>query len=437
MIILQFATVLADGGFAAAIVQDRELDKSGLSTVFWIVLLIGIAFAIIGIVTAPLIAWVYGLPQLTTITCVLSLGFVISAGGNVQRASMVRAMEFRRVSIVETVATVVGAVIALGLAVYGAGVWSLIAQHLARLAATTTMLWTMAEWRPGFQFDSSVIRRLWRFSANLTGFTAFNYWVRNLDNFLIAKLWGQGQLGIYTRAYAIMLLPLQQIVSAVGSVMFPAFSRMQDDTARISTLYLRVSRCIALLTFPMMLGLMVVAEEFVTAFLGGQWKTMIPVLIVLCPVGALQSIGTLNGTIYKSVGRTDVQFRVGLVVGAISCLSFVIGIRWGILGVASCYAVASLINFAITVEMAARLIGLSVVDVVRNVGGVIVSSAAMAIIVLATGESGLLPPLASWLRLAVLVLTGVVSYLAIIHLTNLKPYVEALELLKLRRTPAA
>ena len=119
----------------------------------------------------------------------------------------------------------------------------------------------------------------------VVGGNSLNYWIRNADNLLIGKVLGTTELGLYTRAYTVMLLPLSQISGVLSRVMFPTLASIQGDRARSRQIYLRAISAIALFTFPSMLGLLVVADDFVLVVFGSKWSEMIPVLRVLCIVG--------------------------------------------------------------------------------------------------------------------------------------------------------
>ena len=236
-------------------------------------------------------------------------------------------------------ATVISGVVAITAALMGLGVWSLVVQALTLSSTRAVLLWIASDWRPRWILDRRAIRDLWGFSSNLAGFNALNYWVRNADNFLVGKFVGPAGLGIYGRAYNLMLMPLAQISWVLSRVMFPVLSRMQSDTARVKQGYLRAIGVIGLVTFPIVTGLFAVAEPFVLTVFGPRWESMVPIVQILCLAGLSQSVGTTTGWIYQSQGRTDWMFRWGLASSAVTLVAFGIGILWGVTGVATAYAV--------------------------------------------------------------------------------------------------
>lgn len=423
-----FAAVLGDLGLGAALVQRRDIDDDHLTAVFWTSIAAGGALTLAFIAGAPLVAAFYDEPALRPLTTVIAFEFVIVSLAVVHRALMNRRMDFRSLSIVETGAAVLSGTLGIAMALMGFGVWSLVAQSLAAAVVSALWMWALSPWRPRLSARRGSLRELFGFSSNLLGFSVLNYWVRNFDDLLVGRVVGSAALGVYTRAYGLMLMPLTQISHVVGRVMFPALSSIQGETARVREIYLRALRAIALITFPMMVGLLVVADEFVLALLGPKWVDLIPVLRIFCLLGIVQSIGVTVGWIYQSQGRTDLMFRWGIAAGAVVMLAFAIGIQWGMIGVAIAYVVASggvllYPSFAIP----GRLIGLTFADIVRALAPTMVCAGLMGGAVFAVDL--LLPGRwPDWAALVSETATGAAVYLALIHLLALPAYRDVREL---------
>jgi O-antigen/teichoic acid export membrane protein len=207
----------------------------------------------------------------------------------------------------------------------------------------------------------------------------------------------------------------------ISRVMFPAFSKIQDDLPRIQRIYLRMTGAIALVTFPLMLGLLAVAKNFVLAVFGAQWVRMIPLLQIFCITGMLQSIGTLNGNIYLSQGRTDLQFKVGVVIGLAGIGSIVIGLKWGVNGVAYAYGLFSFLVAYPSIAIAVSLIDLTFMQVVKNLASVFGCATTMAILV--WGMSRLLPAnWPHWSYLTLQVPVGIAVFWTLVHLFKVQAY---------------
>jgi O-antigen/teichoic acid export membrane protein len=431
-----FASIFVDFGLAAALIQRPTLTERHRSSAFWMNLAAGVAIAAVVASLAPLLARFFDEPRLVKLTLVLSLNFVIGSSGIVQSALLYRSMNFRRLGAIDIVSALIGGAAAATAALAGLGVWSLIIQGITTISVRVTLLWTASDWRPRRIIDRAAVRDLWRFSSNLGGFTAVNYWSRNADNFLIGKFVGAAGLGIYGRAYNLMLMPIDQISSVTSRVMFPALSRIQDDRPRVKRTYLRAISIIGLLSFPVLCGLFVVAKPFILTLYGAKWAGVVPVLQLLCVAGLMQPVSVTVGWIYQSQGRTDWFLRWGLAAGAVTVTAFAIGIHWGVKGVALAYAISTYALLYFTFAIPGRLIGMRVRDVFIALRGVLLFALGMSAIVWAVGS--MLP--ASWPPAGLLLVqvgVGAFTYCALIHVFGLAPYRELKELVRERVTGQA
>lgn len=378
-VITNYAVLFVDLGFGAALVQRKDLDQEHLSSVFWFNVLIGLMLGATIFFLGPLIAQFYDEPVLVDVARVLSVNFLLSSLSLVPSNLLDKEMKFKRKVTINWVATFAGYVVGISLAWSGYGLWSLVYQLLVTQLATTILLWFFSSWSPGLQFSMSKLRELLPFGLNVVGETSVNYWSRNADNFLIGKFVGIEGLGLYSRAYSLMLIPVRNISSVVSRVMFPAFSSIQNDHETIRMYYLKAIRYIAMITFPAMAGLTLVAKEFVLVCFGDKWIDMIPLVQWLAILGAVQSILNLNGSIYYAVGKPHIAFRVTLVTSAILLVGFVIGLLVnGLLGLTIAYFIAGTLLAVPVYRIAIRQIGLSLGQVFQSLSGPFWSSVLMS-----------------------------------------------------------
>ena len=271
-----FASVFVDLGFTAAIVQRSKVDERHLSTAFWLNVMAGAGLMVVVMGMAPAIAAFYDQPQLVPLTLALAPSFLLGSLVGLQSAMLTRQMNFKRLTMIENSALVGANALAIGLAVSGFGVWSLVALALASAAIRAVLLWSASSWRPRAFLDRESVRDLWGFSSRLTAFNAVNYWARNADNLLVGRFIGTDSLAFCNRAYNLMLLPLDLVSSVPARVMLPVLSRLQDEPELVKRVYLRSIGLIALVTFPAMVGLFVVCEPFILTVYGSKWAPVIP-----------------------------------------------------------------------------------------------------------------------------------------------------------------
>jgi PST family polysaccharide transporter len=366
-LVVGFMTVFQDLGTNAAVIQRRELEPRFLSTVWWLNLAVSCSLAAVCWIFSPLVAVFYREPAITHVLRVLSLNFIVVGASGTHSALLCRRLDFRSIAFIEITSGCIGLATAVSLAYSGAGVWALVGASLTTTASNSALLMARARWMPYLSFSWFDVRSTSRFGLNLSAFNLVNYFARNADNALIGRYLGATPLGYYQLAYNLMLYPVQSIAQTFGRVLFPALAKMQDDYPRFRVAYLRACAAIAFLTFPMMTGALILADEIVRVVLGPKWLPVVPVFRLLAPIGMVQSLSTTVGQIYIATGRTDLMFRWGVLFTLPIIGSFVAGLPWGIQGVAAAYAIVVCCILVPVFWLAFRIIDLPLVDLWRAV----------------------------------------------------------------------
>ena len=375
-----FAILFIDLGFSAALIQKKEVSPEQYSSVFWLNLGIGFFMYALFYISAPMISQFYNQPELIVYIRVICLSFIITSFSSVQANLLIKELQFKKKVIINWIAMLIGYVVAFVLAYKGYGVWALVMMTLTTAMLNSILYWIVSKWTPLFVFEWKTIKELSQYGFNFLGDSSVNYWSRNFDNFIIAKVLGSNDLGIYTRAYSLMLLPLRNVTTIVTKVMFPAFSQKQDDLQLLKKYYLNIIQYIALITFPLMIGLSLVSKEFVLLFFGNQWSAMIPILSILSGLGALQSIISLNGLIYNSLGKVNIAFRVSILTNIVLIVAFVIGVNYGLIGVAYSYLIASALLLIPMYKIAIKQLSISLLEVFDVLRGIMFATLIMAIV---------------------------------------------------------
>lgn len=375
--------LIRDLGVGSAVVQRPVITDRFLSSVFWVTAALGVVATLLCYLLAPLAAMFYREPSLTVLLQVLSLSFFLTSLTTVHLAILARRMDFRTTAFIEIAGGLAGLIAAIAFALNGAGVWSLVAASLTVAATTTVALFIFTSWTPRFEFAMEDIRSISKFGINLSAFNLVNFFARNADNALIGRYLGVTPLAYYQFAYQIMLYPVQGIGQLLGRVSFPAFSQMGDDDARFRAAYLRSCNAIAFLSFPAMTGVAILAKPLVQVWLGPQWEPAATLIEILAPLGIIQCLTTTTGQIYMAKGRTDVMLRAGSWISATIVLSFVIGMHWGVIGVAIAYAIAVLIVAIPVFVIPFRFIGLRLIDLLLSLKTIALATLIMAAVVVA------------------------------------------------------
>ncbi len=346
-VVTGFVMMFKDMGLSMATVQRAEINHGQISTLFWINVVLSIGVMLVIAALAPAIAWFYNEPRLTWITLALAGAFIFSGLTIQHQALLRRQMRFRSLAVVEIISILVGILAAIIAACYGAGYWSLVIMQLAGAIAGMIAVWVACGWRPGLPKRRSGVREMLAFGGNLTGFNFLNYFGRNADNLLIGKFWGSGSLGIYSKAYGLLMLPLQQIRQPITSVAIPTLSRLQDDPEQYRRYYYRAISTIAFITMPLVAMLAVLSEEIIRIVLGEQWTGAAIIFKILAVAAFRQPVTGTTGWVFISLGQTKRMMYWGLIAVPITVLSFLVGLPWGPVGVATSYTLCTL--FALTV----------------------------------------------------------------------------------------
>jgi O-antigen/teichoic acid export membrane protein len=237
------------------------------------------------------------------------------------------------------------------------------------------------------------------------------YGHENAGSIFIGRFLGAAALGTFTVAYNVILIPFSRICIPVAEVLFPAFSRLQDERDRLAESWVRATRLVAVISIGPLLGLIVVAPDFVEVVLGHQWIDAVPVIQILCWVGLQQALQSLNASVMLALDRSRTLLRYMVIFFLAHLTAFAVGVHWGIVAVAACYAVSTTLVEPLFFSLTARAAGVSPWSVLRSLFGVVQASAAMVLVVLA-GRAVLVhlgtTPLE---RLILLVVLGAAVYL--------------------------
>jgi PST family polysaccharide transporter len=397
-----------DLGVAAALVQRdgewAQIAPTGMTLAALSGLIIG-AGAALG---APLAAVVFDEPALTPLVRVLAIGLAISAFGVLPLAALRRRLDYRSRLLPEVAGTVVKAVVAIVLAAFGTGIWSLVWAQLAASLVTTCGYWLVVRPPLRFGFDRATAAGLVRFGLPVTAVSFMAFAVLNVDYAAIGRRLGEVELGYYTLAYRLPELLVLNICTVVGDVLFSALSRLQRDRPAVVAKYLDTLRAVIAVTAPVGLGMAALSAEIVGLLYGPQFAPAADELTVLAAWAVLFSVNFHAGDAYKAIGRPGLLTAVGF--GKLLVLAPAVWFAAG-------HSTVAVAGALLAVEALSTVVRLSLVRVVLGVTirrhakvlwGPIAAAGLMAVGVWAAGR--VLPVDGPVLRLLVLVPLGVAGY---------------------------
>ncbi|MCA1560506.1 MAG: lipopolysaccharide biosynthesis protein [Acidobacteria bacterium] len=292
----------------------------------------------------------YGLfyhePRVTAIAVGLAVTFLLNGFAVQHQALLQRQMHFGALAAIEILSTVSSAAVAIGFAMRGYGYWSLVLAQIATAMVGVGGVWIACRWRPAAAVDVPKARELVNFGTNLTAFHVANYFARHLDNALIGRFWGSSQLGLYDKAYQMLLLPLGLVNAPVTAVAMPALSRLVGEPDAYRRAYRRILEKVVLLTTPGVILMVLTADWIVSIVLGAQWHAVTPIFVLLGVSAPAIVVCDTTGWLFVSQGRTRDMFRWGVLGSTLIVVGITVGLPWGAVGVAGSYAATML--FVIT-----------------------------------------------------------------------------------------
>lgn len=319
-----FAQLFSDLGMTQALIQRRSNSANDETTVFYLNIIIGVAIMLVLIIISPFVAAFFEEPKLRNILSVFAVGYFLSSFGIVQNALFNRNLDFKKITVVSLINTIVTGITGITLALMDFGVWSLVYAAIAGIVARVICLWLLSDWRPIGHWSKDSFKSIWKFSGNILGAGLFTNFVDNLANILIGKSYSARSLGFYNRSFQLQLLPVYLLTGVLNKVAFPVFSRNQDNP-QLLLHHLRKSIKLSVFAITFVCALLFLTAKALIPFLfGDQWLKSIDYLEILAFAGIFYPMNVLLITLIKSTGRSDLFLKVEVIKKIIIMLALFI-----------------------------------------------------------------------------------------------------------------
>ncbi len=342
-VVIGFLNLFKDIGLSQATVQKAEITQAQISNLFWVNIAVSLLITAFLFFFAPVMVWFYQEPRLLQITRVLAISFLISGLSLQHLALLRRQMLFDRIIFIEMGSQLVGLIVGIIGAKNGLGYWALVLMNIVPTLINTTGIYLSCGWTPSLPSRNSGVKDMFNYGWNLTGFNVLNFFSRNLDNILIGKYWGSDALGLYTKAYQLLLFPIQKINAPVTQVALPALSRLQSESQKYQRFFDQMILLITTIGMPVVVFFLVDADKLILFLLGEKWLSMVGIFRAL---GIPAYLGTFNiafGLVFNSLNKTMFQLKWGVFSSVCFSLSFLISVRYGVMVLAITYSIVFLI----------------------------------------------------------------------------------------------
>ena len=399
-----FGGLAGNLGLGTAIIQRPKITQAHLSTAFWFNAVLGVGLTLLQIAIAPTLAsWLHQ-PDVTPLIQLVAFAYTLSLSV-VPMAILERSMKFRTVAIVEMFSSWT----ALGCAIVGAfmgfGAYALIAQILIFNVLLSASSLIAARWWPRVRPTKATLEDLWSVSIWFTLGNLVGYWGQSADTLALGRTQAAAEVGYYNRGYNLMQLPMRHLGGVLTRVTTPALSYMQSDIERSKAAWLRSATLLALVSFPVCLGMAASAPALVRTLWGSTWIPVVPLLQVLSLAGIPWSLVVAAEGLMMARGRAKTFFWLSLLNSAITIVAVLIGVRYGALGVATAILIRSCLVLPIYIAVCLRDINVTFADVVKAIWKPLLSAFVMGALVWVVGLG--LTSLAFPLLLVIQVVIGV------------------------------
>lgn len=343
IILLGILNLLFTTSISRFIIQKKDLDEEEIGTSLWVSLILSLSAYIFVWFISPLVASFFTEQSLTELIRIYTLSIFFFSISSILRGLLIKKLDFKSIFYSDTISLLIGySAISIILAFYGFGVSSLIYGTLAKEFLSLITIYLFGKLRLSFKYNPGKLKNIFYYSGGIGLSNIFSYSANNADYVIIGKLLNSSALGLYTRAFNIMTLPLSKISMTLFEVIFSVFSEIQNDIEQIKNIYLKTVKVIALLTFPILASMILGSELIINGIYGQKWSGAIKVLQILCIAGFFRVITNSAGAVTKATGKVYAEVWRQMIYALLLIVGAVMGVKFGIEGVGFAVVVSSI-----------------------------------------------------------------------------------------------
>ena len=418
-VFIAIATSLMDSGIKQAVIRKLNPDDAYFSTAFYTNLALGLLAYSLLFIASPFIADFYDEPRLTLLIRVVGIVVVINSFQIIQVAMLSRNLNFKLQMKANVPAGIISGIVAVVMAYAGFGIWALITQTVLNALIVVIVYWLIQDWRPKRKFDIPSLIEMYSFGYKLFLSGLLNTISRNIYVLVIAKIFSASVAGLYFFAEKIKGLVISQLASSIQAVTYPALSTLQDDDQKLKEGFRNVMRVTTFVLFPAMLMLASIAEPLFESIFPERWMPAVPYLQIMCITGILYPLHSINLSILKVKGRTDLYLGLEVFKKITLFLILFISYRFGVVGILIGSGVQSIISYIPNSYFAKQLINYGVKEQLAD----ILPSLVIAIVVsLLAYFLSIVLTTSSIIKLMVIGFSSVVAYLILAKIFKLDAF---------------
>lgn len=360
-VFVSIGATLMDGGMTSSLIRTKNPDQLDYSTVFMTNMLVSIVAYLLTFVGAPYVAEFYDQEVLKNILRVFALSFIVRAFMAVHMTKLTKEMDFKTQMRIQIPSVIIGAIVGVSMAYMGYGVWSLVWMNLAQAIVNTLQCWFTLPWKPSFTFNKRRFRYHLNFGYKLTLSGLLDTIYNDAYRIVIGKFYSPASVGFFNQAETMRLFPVQQIGSVMGKVTYPLFANLDNDR-QLKSAYKQTMKLVLFAVIPIMLVLIIVAEEFFLFLFGEKWLPAVPYFQILSVASIIRPISNYNLNILKVKGRSDLFLKVEIIKKVLGVIAIAIALPFGVMGLVISLTAVSYLFTLINMLYSGRLIEYKVLE---------------------------------------------------------------------------
>lgn len=341
------ATCLQDGGFVWALTNRKEVTPIQYSSVFWLNVFLGVFIYTILFLCAPLLASFFGYEELVWLSRYVFLGIIFSSLGVVQTAFLYKQIKVKERAISTITGVVIAGIVGIVLAYNGFSYWGIATQGILNIGVSSLMLWYFSSFRPKLEFDLNFIKKILSEGVRFVIPNVFAIVGDNIFSLILGKKYSVNDVGNFTQASKWNTAGYSIILGMMRNVSQPVLVKFRDEDEQYLNVFRKLFRMTAFLLVPIMLGIAMVAPEFIEIILTAKWLESANILRILCVGGVFSVLNSMATYFIMSLNRTTLYMCLGVLMSVAHVVAALFASAWGAIALAYAYTIISCFSFII------------------------------------------------------------------------------------------
>lgn len=416
---INFASVFVSAGWGSALIYKKDADSKDFSSVCWLSIIISVAIYVLLFFVAPLIADFYSDGRITLIVRIMSISLILGAFNSVQVSIVLKKLQFRKSFVGNVLGISVSAILGIVAALCGYGVWALVIQYISNRIIVTISFYFLIRWLPKLEFSIKSMKELFSYGWKLMATSMLSTLSVDIYSLVIGKSFSKTQLGTYDTGVKIPANLGNTVSTTIGTVLFPAFSKIQNNTSQIKNYLKKANQLSTFLVFPLLYFVAAMAEPLVKIIFTEKWIEAVPFLQIACFMYSFYPLHLANLQVTKAVGRTDLGLYIELGKKCLDIVMLLLTVRLGIHWVALGLAFSTFCALWINIEPIKKIINYSTIQQLQDIFPSWIICVVTAIIMYVAGG---LFDISSWSKILIEMIVAIVCFIFLTRVFNWRIY---------------